>query len=77
MDTLNKIAKEILHLETLETRNSDGLDFKEQAVFELGTRQGIKFEKEERKRKFEKDVQKQTSGLSMTTILHKRRKRIN
>ena len=30
---LEKIAKEFLFLETLETRNSDSLDFREQAVW--------------------------------------------
>lgn len=32
---LNQIAKEILHLETLETRKSDSLDFSEQAVWTI------------------------------------------
>lgn len=32
-ETFEKIAKEFLHLETLETRNSDSLDFKEQSVW--------------------------------------------
>ncbi|XHR27629.1 MAG: DUF6900 domain-containing protein [Chthoniobacteraceae bacterium] len=30
-----KIAKEILNIETLETRNSDGLDFHEVSVWEI------------------------------------------
>jgi len=30
-----KIAKEILDIETLETRNSDGLDFHEVSVWEI------------------------------------------
>jgi len=30
-----KIAQQILDLETLETRNSDSLDFKEQAVWSI------------------------------------------
>ena len=33
--TLEKIAKEILWIETLETRNSDGLDFHEVSVWGL------------------------------------------
>lgn len=32
---LEKIAQIILNLETLETRNSDSLDFKEQAVWSI------------------------------------------
>lgn len=32
---LNKIAKEVLGLSTLEARNSDSLDFKEQAVWNI------------------------------------------
>lgn len=32
---LLKIAQTILDLETLETRNSDSLDFKEQAVWSI------------------------------------------
>lgn len=32
---LNQIAKEILNLETLETRNADGLDFSDQAVWTI------------------------------------------
>jgi len=32
---LLKIARTILDLETLETRNSDSLDFKEQAVWNI------------------------------------------
>lgn len=32
---LQRIAKTILDLETLETRNSDSLDFKEQAVWNI------------------------------------------
>ena len=36
LDTLlQKIAKKHLHLETLETRNSDSLDFSEQAVWAI------------------------------------------
>ncbi len=31
--TLERIAKEFLFLETLETRNSDSLDFSDQAVW--------------------------------------------
>lgn len=31
--TLTKIAKEILNLETLDTRNLDSLDFSDQAVW--------------------------------------------
>ncbi len=31
--TVNRIAKEILNFDTLETRNSDSLDFKETAVW--------------------------------------------
>ena len=31
--TIEKIAKEHLHLETLDTRKSDSLDFKEQSVW--------------------------------------------
>lgn len=33
--TLAKIAREILDLETLETRNSDGLDFSDKAVWAI------------------------------------------
>ena len=33
--TLEKIAKEILNLETLETRDSDSLDFSDQAVWSI------------------------------------------
>jgi hypothetical protein len=32
---IEKIAKKHLRLETLETRNSDSLDFKEQAVWDI------------------------------------------
>lgn len=32
-ELLAKIAKENLHIETLETRNSDGLDFHEVSVW--------------------------------------------
>lgn len=32
-ETLEKIAKEILNLETLETRHSDSLDFSDQSVW--------------------------------------------
>ncbi len=32
---LERIAREILSVETLETRNSDSLDFSEQAVWTL------------------------------------------
>lgn len=32
---INKIAREILDLETLETRNSDSLDFHDLAVWEI------------------------------------------
>jgi hypothetical protein len=32
---LKKIAKDILDLETVETRNSDSLDFHEHAVWEI------------------------------------------
>lgn len=32
---LERIAREVLSLETLETRNSDSLDFSEQAVWTL------------------------------------------
>ena len=32
---IEKLAKEILHLDTLETRKSDELDFSEQAVWTL------------------------------------------
>jgi hypothetical protein len=32
---IEKIAKDILKLETLETRNSDSLDFSDQAVWTL------------------------------------------
>ena len=34
-DVVARIAKEILGLETLDTRNSDSLDFSEQAVWTL------------------------------------------
>ena len=34
-DVINKIAREILDLETLETRKMDSLDFKEQAVWSI------------------------------------------
>tara|TARA_R110000796_G_C14571530_1_gene435806 strand:- start:40538 stop:40795 length:258 start_codon:yes stop_codon:yes gene_type:complete len=34
-DTLLEIAKNDLSLETLETRSSDGLDFSDQAVWQL------------------------------------------
>ena len=34
-EVVARIAKEILGLETLETRNSDSLDFTEQAVWTL------------------------------------------
>jgi hypothetical protein len=33
--TIEKITREILHLEKLETRHSDGLDLSEQAVWAL------------------------------------------
>lgn len=33
--TIEKIAREILDLETLETRNSDSLDFHDLAVWEI------------------------------------------
>jgi len=33
--TIDKIAREILDLETLETRNMDGLDFHELSVWEI------------------------------------------
>ena len=33
--TIEKIAHEILDLETLETRNMDGLDFHELSVWEI------------------------------------------
>ncbi len=32
-EIINEIAEKHLFLETLETRNSDGLDFKEQSVW--------------------------------------------
>lgn len=32
---LEQIARDILDLETLDTRKSDGLDFKEQAVWQI------------------------------------------
>ncbi len=35
--TIETIAKEVLHLETLETRNSDSLDFRDQAVWNIKT----------------------------------------
>jgi hypothetical protein len=35
VQTIEKIAREILQLETLETRHSDSLDFSEQAVWTL------------------------------------------
>ena len=34
-DVIKKIAREILHLETLETRKMDSLDFQEQAVWSI------------------------------------------
>ena len=34
-NTIEKIAREILHLTTLETRRSDALDFSDQAVWTL------------------------------------------
>ena len=34
-EILEEIAKNHLHLETLETRNSDSLDFREQAVWSI------------------------------------------
>jgi len=34
-EILNKIAKDILGLDTLETRKSDSLDFKEVAVWQI------------------------------------------
>lgn len=34
-DVINQIAREILHLETLQTRKMDSLDFKEQAVWSI------------------------------------------
>ena len=34
-DTLEKIARELLGIKTLETRNSDSLDFHEIAVWNL------------------------------------------
>ena len=34
-EALLKIAREVLNLETLETRRSDGLDFSDQAVWQL------------------------------------------
>ena len=34
-EVIEKIAKEVLKLETLETRNSDSLDFSDQAVWTL------------------------------------------
>ena len=36
-DDLDRIALEVLDLETLETRNSDSLDFSDQAVWTLKT----------------------------------------
>lgn len=33
--TLEKIAREVLHLETLETRNSDSLDFHDMSVWSI------------------------------------------
>lgn len=33
--TAERIAREQLHLDTLETRNMDGLDFQEQAVWSI------------------------------------------
>ena len=33
--TIEKIAKTVLHLSTLDTRNSDELDFSDQAVWTL------------------------------------------
>lgn len=34
-EALNQIAREVLHLETLETRNMDRLDFHEHAVWSI------------------------------------------
>ncbi len=34
-DTLNRIARDTLHLETLETRMSDSLDFHDLAVWSI------------------------------------------
>ena len=34
-EVIKKIAREILHLETLETRKMDSLDFQEQAVWSI------------------------------------------
>jgi hypothetical protein len=33
--TMQRIAREVLSLETLQTRNSDRLDFREQAVWQI------------------------------------------
>lgn len=34
-DTLDQIARDVLHVETLETRKSDRLDFHEVAVWQI------------------------------------------
>lgn len=41
---INRIAREILDLETLETRMSDSLDFSDQAVWTLETALEAAFE---------------------------------
>jgi len=35
MKTINQIARDVLHLETLETRKLDALDFHELGVWEI------------------------------------------
>lgn len=62
-ETFTKLAKEFLFIDTLETRNSDRLDFKEvsvwgvkaalEAAYTLGVMRGITIEKQKR-RKLEK-----------------------
>ncbi len=58
-ETFTKLAKEFLQMETLETRNSDRLDFKEvsvwgvkaalEAAYSLGVMRGMTIEKRKRR----------------------------
>lgn len=42
--TILKIAREVLDLATLETRNSDALDFREQAVWQIAKALDVAYE---------------------------------
>lgn len=58
-ETFTKLAKEFLQIETLETRNSDSLDFKDvsvwsvkaalEAAYSLGVMRGMTIEKQKRR----------------------------